>query len=258
MINKRNISIVIACYNRIKILKKVLPSYINQKHVNEIIIVDDCSKDGTDIYMKSFMKKNKLLRYIKNKERKGTCGTKNVGIKKAKGDYIFIGEDDIELEKDYLSILLKHLLKNKAEVIGSRRIWLGEGETKKQAHLRTDKIKTSPVDYSLISTNCETNINTDKEVYLLDACMLIKKDVFKKVLFDTKLFKDPVAWRNETDFQLSVAEKGFKQIFCPHTYCYHEPKQGMKLNSFIKFLKYDYFVILNNYKFAKKQKEQMI
>ena len=41
------ISVIIPTYNRIDKLERVLPSYLSQRHVGEVIVVDDASSDGT-------------------------------------------------------------------------------------------------------------------------------------------------------------------------------------------------------------------
>ena len=89
------------------------------------------------------------------------------------------------------------------------------------------------------------------EVYTIDASMLVTSKVAKEINWDTKMFIDYVAWRSETDFQLTAAEKGFNLFFCPHVSAYHLPKHHVKVSKF-NFIKYDLWVIRNNYFFSKK------
>ena len=42
--DKYDISIIIPTYNRLELLKKVLPSYVAQKYVREVIIVDEIGR----------------------------------------------------------------------------------------------------------------------------------------------------------------------------------------------------------------------
>lgn len=254
-----NISVVIACYNRLEILKDILPSYLNQKGLKEVILVDDSTNDKIKSYINEIKINNKFkynkLKYIKNLKREGTCETKNIGMKKAIGKYIFIGEDDVELiNKNYLSLLLNHLKNKNADIISGKRIWGKAGESKIESILINKRLNSLFVDSNLLLEYCKTNVKKDKESFLLDACMLIKREVINKVLFDSTLFKDPVAWRNETEFQINASKKCLKLIFCPHALCYHYPKPKSKIPHIRKLLKYDYFVIINNYKFAKKHK----
>lgn len=246
-----SVSIIIAAYNRANQLSHVLPSYQDQEQIKEIIIVDDRSSDNTEEMIKAFIKSDPRIKYIKNTKRKGTCGTKNTGLKMATGEFIFYGEDDLELQPKFISTLLSHLKKNHADIICGRRIWPQPGETKLQSIQRANKKHNSPVFYDRLLTDCETKIKNDLDVYLLDASMLLKSKVAKKLLWDTKLFIDPIGWRSESDLQLDAAEKGYKMIFCPHVYAYHLPKYSYKINK-IQYLKYDWWVVRNNYFFSLK------
>ena len=246
-----SISVVIPTFNRGKTLLEVLPSYLSQQYVKEIIIVDDVSDDNTERIITEFALKNKKVRYIRNSKRMGGCVAKNIGIQQATGSYIFIGEDDLELTDNFLKILIEHLKKEGADIIAGRRIWMHEGESKHEGLIRANKINKYFIKKLLI-TDFHGISNDDVQSYLLDASMLIKKEVTNHLLFDCMLFKDFVSWRNESSFQLSAIEKGYKLIFCPHVYSFHRPKKALRLKNIFQTIKYDYYVFKNNYLFLKK------
>jgi len=245
------ISVVIPTFNRGKILMGVLPSYLRQKYIKEVIIVDDLSSDNTGALVKDLQLENNKIKYIKNHKRSGTNQTSNNGLRIASGDFIFIGEDDVELSDDHLEILLAHLQKEDADIISGRRIWVRLGESNEQALERADKTPGPEIDYRTILTNFEGVSEDDVEVPVLDACMLIKRRVTDLVEFDAGLYKDAVGWRGETDFQLSAAAQGLKLVFCPHTYCLHRPRRPRNL---IRTIVYDYYAFKNNFLFLKKHK----
>ena len=245
------ISVIIPTYNRDKILIKVLPSYLKQKYIKEILVVDDLSNDNTEQMVKEFARINRKVKYIKNNRREGAIETTNTGILHATGEYIFIGEDDIELSDNHLEILFKHLQKENADVISGRRIWVRLGESHEEAIRRADKNKEPLIDYRSLLTNFQGFSKDDIQIPLLDACMLLKRSVTNRVRFDSDLLKDVVAWRGESDFQLAAAAQGFKLIFCPHTYCIHRARRPKNLTQTIK---YNFFAFKNNYFFLKKHK----
>jgi len=249
------ISIVIPTFNRGKILLDVLPSYLRQKNVREVIVIDDLSNDNTETLIMEFQLKHNKVKYIKNNERSGTNKTSNTGLRSAVGELIFIGEDDIELSDNYLEILLTHLKKENADIISGRRIWVRVGETNKQALERADKTRGPRIDYRSLLTNFEGVCENDVEVPILDACMLFKSSVIDLVEFDAALFKDPVAWRGETDFQLAAVAQGLKLVFCPHTYCLHRSREHRDL---FQTIKYNYYAFINNYLFLKKHRRFII
>ncbi|MCX6777209.1 MAG: glycosyltransferase [Candidatus Micrarchaeota archaeon] len=87
----KKVSVIIAAYNSEKSIGKVLDALDKQDYGNfEVIVVDDCSKDGTSEVVKKF-KKFKLIR---NKRNRGLSGSVNVGIRESKGSIIMTLHDD--------------------------------------------------------------------------------------------------------------------------------------------------------------------
>jgi glycosyltransferase involved in cell wall biosynthesis len=93
------ISIALASYNGEKFLTDQLFSIINQSLLpNEIVIVDDCSQDGTVDIVKRFMnKKNQSdvkIKLFANKQNEGVLKTFQKAILKTEGDIIFFSDQD--------------------------------------------------------------------------------------------------------------------------------------------------------------------
>ncbi len=88
------ISVIIPCYNASPYITKTLISVLLQQNINvEIIIVNDGSTDDTEHLIKNEMRPNII--YVKQ-ENKGVSAARNVGFKKAKGQYVtFFDADDI-------------------------------------------------------------------------------------------------------------------------------------------------------------------
>ncbi len=247
----KTISVIIPTYNRIGKLIKVLPSYLSQKNVREIIIVDDGSTDNTEITILKLLNNGTRIKYIRNLKNLGAPTSRNIGILNSKGSYIFFGEDDLELSRNHLLILLNHLKINKADIIAGRRIWMQAQESKIDALKRANRYKPQPIDYKLITTNCQVKIASDMQIPLIDASMLVRATIFKTLIYDSNYKIN--AWREETDFQISAGEKGFKLYYCPHTVSYHlakiKDKGGQHSSSIFK---YELNVFWNNYYMTRK------
>lgn len=108
------ITIIINVYNGEKYIKKCLDCIINQTYENlEILIINDGSRDNTLNICKSY--KDKRIRTIST-ENKGLIKSRNIGIKNAKGKYIyFIDVDDI-VEKDTIEYLYELCKKYNASI----------------------------------------------------------------------------------------------------------------------------------------------
>lgn len=103
------ISVIMPVYNKVKYIEKTVNSILNQIYNDfELIIVDDGSTDGSEIICDKFAKQDSRVRvfHIKNG---GVSNARNIGIDKAKGDYIqFIDSDDFvnnEMFKDLFNIV---------------------------------------------------------------------------------------------------------------------------------------------------------
>ncbi|MGD1808790.1 glycosyltransferase family 2 protein [Dapis sp. BLCC M126] len=88
-------SVVITTYNRLDLLKRAINSALEQTIECEIIVVDDCSTDGTEEYVKSL---GDRLIYHRTTSNQGHAGTMNLGVKNVQGDWIKPVDDD-----DYLA-----------------------------------------------------------------------------------------------------------------------------------------------------------
>ena len=89
------VSIIMPSYNTEKYIADSIESVLNQTYKNwELIIVDDCSTDGTDEIVRRF--KDKRIKYIKNKRNYGAAVSRNKALKVAKGKWIaFLDSDDL-------------------------------------------------------------------------------------------------------------------------------------------------------------------
>lgn len=91
------ISVIITTHGRLELLKKAIKSVQQQTYPNiELIVVDDCSADGTREWMQNNFNGDAIYFYIEKKDSKGGNHARNVGIKAAKGIYIaFLDDDDV-------------------------------------------------------------------------------------------------------------------------------------------------------------------
>jgi glycosyltransferase involved in cell wall biosynthesis len=115
------VSIIIPCFNEVQTIEEIVNRIKNTcKYNHEIIIVDDCSTDGTkEILEKKIISNVELV--IFNKKNFGKGYSLRLGIEKANGDMIIIQDADLEYDpKDY-SKLIKPILEGNADVVyGSR------------------------------------------------------------------------------------------------------------------------------------------
>ena len=121
------LSIIIPVYNEektiIKILEKIELVVLEQGIEKEIIIVNDCSSDASDILIQNYFKQKEHLnlKYFSNVKNLGKGASIHKGISEATGNYIVIQDADLEYDPKEYNILLQPLLDGFADVVyGSR------------------------------------------------------------------------------------------------------------------------------------------
>lgn len=121
-------SIIVATKNRKDILVNAVEAMLTQQPLEEIIVINDGSTDGTEIALEK-LAENKKVRTINLKESKGPATARNKGIKVASGEFIVIMDDDCIPKKNWLKNLLEPFKKNKNVGITSSYSYYGGTST---------------------------------------------------------------------------------------------------------------------------------
>ncbi len=117
------LSVVVPVYNEKATLMEIL-ARIREVEINkEIILVDDCSQDGTRQLLMSLERtpENSDLKFCFHEKNQGKGAALRTGFEKATGDFVIVQDADLEYDpNDYLA-LLTPILENRADVVyGSR------------------------------------------------------------------------------------------------------------------------------------------
>lgn len=104
------ISVVLPVYNGEKYISQAIESVLQQNYENwELIIVNDCSTDGTSRIINDYEKKDTRIRVYNNVNNLKLPATLNVGFSHAKGEYFTWTSDDNILLPQFLVVLKRYL-----------------------------------------------------------------------------------------------------------------------------------------------------
>ena len=114
-------SIIVPTYNREKYINRCIDSVLNQEYTDlELIIIDDGSTDNTENIISKY--DDKRIKYFKNTNH-GIGYSRNFGIDKSTGDYIFFLDSDDYIEEDMLIKISKEIKNNDILIFDYKEIF---------------------------------------------------------------------------------------------------------------------------------------
>jgi GT2 family glycosyltransferase len=247
------ISVVIPTKDRLPYLRRAVPMFLAEDEVEEVVVVVDGCSDGTLEYIQAASENDPRIRYVDNVVNRGLPYSRNKGLSLAQCEYAFTGEDDLELSPNFFATLLAHMAETGADLISGRNIFRGEREDLAAAMARTDQIAGPAGNTRTLMVSVDLRTSGDQEQSLLPAPMLGRTDVFRKVQFDDSYRGN--SWREESDFQLSAREAGYKLVYCPHAVSFNieieNDRGGVHATWGFKRLGWQ---IRNNWQFVRKHR----
>lgn len=104
------ISVIVPVYNTEKYIEKCISSILNQNYKGfELILINDGSTDNSYEICNRFAQKDKRV-IVLNQQNQGVSAARNVGIKKATGEWCCFVDSDDWVEPNYFTAFLKNQL----------------------------------------------------------------------------------------------------------------------------------------------------
>lgn len=159
-------SVLIAHYNNFEYFKQCYESLKNQTYQNfEIILVDDCSKDGSFEKIIELTKNDDRIKTYKNKENKGVGFTKKRCVELASGEICGFVDPDDALTEDAIEISVK-AHENKCVAAYSQLYFCDENLNPKKVFENTKKVKNNDALFFNIQFEVAHFFTFKKESYL--------------------------------------------------------------------------------------------
>ena len=166
------VSVIVPVYNTEKYLKNCIDSLLKQNFDDyEIIVINDLSPGNAEEIIKSY--NDKKIVYIKNKTNKGIGYNRNLGIKKAKGEYVCFIDSDDYVKEDFISKMYNYSKENNLDLCVCDYVNVDEEGNKLKEFNLSDFCITNYEENNKIL--CEINLAPWNKLYKKD--MLVKNKI---------------------------------------------------------------------------------
>ena len=107
------VSVITAAYNCEKTIGETIESVLSQTYSNwEMIIVNDCSQDNTNVIVETYIEKDNRIKLINLSQNSGAAKARNTAIKNASGRFLAILDADDLWKEKKLELQLEFMLCN--------------------------------------------------------------------------------------------------------------------------------------------------
>lgn len=203
------IAVVLPTYNRLAALRANLDSVLGLDGVDEIVVVDDGSDDGTRTWLAD--RSEPRLRSLRRPVNRGSPAARNAGVAATRADWVLFCEDDCRFPPDFAVMLRADAARHGASIAAAPMVHL-DGDDVATAVARARAARTGVNGLDGVAGFPATPVRTP----LLPAPALVHRSVFDHVRFDERYRGN--AYREETDFFLRAAASGAGCLLTPNTY----------------------------------------
>lgn len=205
------LSVIIPAYNEIEFIDEILRKVRETPYEKEIIIVDDCSTDGTREYLKNLNEPG--IKTLFQEKNQGKGAALQAGMAAATGDIVLIQDADLEYDPREYPVLLQPILEGKADVVYGSRFLGGPHRVLYFWHYVGNGAIT-------LLSNMFTNLNlTDMET----CYKVFRRDVLKGITIESKRFGV------EPEITAKVAKGGWRIFEVPISYYGRTYEEGKKI-----------------------------
>jgi len=211
-IDELKLSVIMPVFNEIQTLELIVKQVLDTGMVDEIVMVDDGSTDGTRDLMKQW-EVDPVVRVILHDENRGKGSAVRTGFENAKGNVLIIQDADLEYDpRDYADVV-RPIVEGRADVVyGSR--FLGKPARKMNFWHRVGNFILTML----------TNLLYNLDLSDMETCYkCFRADVVKGIPLRSRRFDF------EPEVTAKVAKRGFRIVEVSISYYGRDFDEGKKI-----------------------------
>lgn len=210
------VSIITVNYNGARYLKSCIEALRNLDYPDnrvEIIMVDNCSTDESISFVKNNFPEVTILKNDVNNYARAN----NLGINNSKGEFIAFVNNDVRVDREWLSELVKTMRTDRRTGAAGGKLFLNDHKIQSTGHEEYPDYYWGDRGFKQKDTG---QYDSGEEVLsLCGAAILFRKDCLKEAgLFD----EDFIMYLEDVDMCMRCAKKKWKIMYAPRALAYHD------------------------------------
>jgi SAM-dependent methyltransferase len=212
------LSILMPVYNERTVVERcislVLTAPVPENMERELVIVDDCSTDGTYAILERLAAAFPQIRLYRHPQNRGKGAAVRTAIEKATGDFSLIQDADLEYDPSEYPILLRPLLAGHADAVFGSRYLAGE------------QMRVLPFWHSMINKGLTlvSNMFCNLKLTDMETCYKVfRTDLLKSVPIRSDRFGF------EPEITMKSAKRNFRIYEVPISYHGRTYEEGKKI-----------------------------
>jgi glycosyltransferase involved in cell wall biosynthesis len=207
------LSVVIPVYNEKDTIREILRRVQDVDLPKEIIVIDDCSTDGTREILQSLPPSDNV-KILFQPRNAGKGAALRAGFRQVSGDIVIIQDADLEYDPAEYPELIRPILKNKADVVYGSRFLSGPHRVLFFWHSVGNRVLTTL-----------SNMLTDLNLTDMETCYKVfRADILKQIKLRENRFGI------EPEFTAKVAKARCRIYEVPISYAGRDYSEGKKIS----------------------------